>query len=148
MISKVETESEGSLHRRKVEHTFEYTLIALHSTMCIVNHFVLEQIASLAVTGTEWNTLAILRIISISLPFFFFFFPFVISSLGEIWSTRVLRRSTHHVGNHVLRDDFVSWLRFMAAKRREINRGGELIGEGGATRTATGTPDELVDLGN
>lgn len=73
MISKVETESEGSLHRRKVEHTFEYTLIALHSTMCIVNHFVLEQIASLAVTGTEWNTLAILRIISISLPFFFFF---------------------------------------------------------------------------
>lgn len=48
--------------------------------------------------------------------------------------------------------DDISWL---PRRGKEINRGGEgKKGEGGVdqrrvvTRTATGTPDELVDLGN
>lgn len=106
------------------------TLLSIQQ--CIVNHLVLEQIASLAVTGTEWNTLAFLRIISISLPFFF---SFVISLLGEIWSTRVLAlavRRHHAVGNYTATT--TSWL---PRRGKEINRwkvrGGEgkgLIGGG------------------
>lgn len=90
------------------------TLLSIQQ--CIVNHLVLEQIASLAVTGTEWNTLAFLRIISISLPFFFFFCYFIIRRNLIDQGSRPCRSAAPR-GRKLHRDDDI-----MASSSREGNK--------------------------
>lgn len=126
------------------------------SNNCIVNHLVLEQIASLLschrhrvkyISHSTNNLYITTR--------FFFFFPFVVF---------IIRRNLIDQGSRPCRSaaprarKFIPRRRyhhgFLAAGRkrtmdgrreRSCVRGG---GEGVTRRTATGTPDELVDLGN
>lgn len=108
---------------------------------CIVNHFVLERIANSAVTGTECNTLAILRITLYRYLFFFYYFIIRRNSIdeGSRRCRRIHRRKLHRRRR--------SWLRF-ASRKGNIPARLKGWSEEGVTRTATGTPDELVDLGN
>lgn len=99
------------------------------SNNCIVNHLVLEQIASLLschrhrvkyISHSTNNLYITTR--------FFFFFLLSFSLLGEIWSTRVLALAVrrHHALGNLYRDGDI----IMASSPREGNeRGGWKEGE-------------------